>query len=85
MTTSKPTKVILWHDNNIVLTIENCDVMLVEDDTNTILPYRWIELETGQQFAELDGWHYRMLIDGSWVTGWETVYEEDYFKDVENV
>jgi hypothetical protein len=78
---SKPSQVILWHDNNIVLTIENCDVTLCVDDTNAILPYRWLELETGQKFAELDGWHYRILIDGNWATGWETVYEETYFED----
>jgi len=73
----KPDKVILWHDNNIVLTIDNCDVTLFTDDTSGMFPYRWIELETGQKFAELDGWHYRIQYGQSWVTGWEEYYEGD--------
>jgi hypothetical protein len=40
------------------------------------LPYRWLELETGQKFAELDGWHYRLRYDKTWIIGWEEVYEK---------
>jgi len=71
----KPDQIVLWHDNDIVLTIENCYVMLLDDDTNPILPYRWIELETGQRFAELEGWHYRLKYGNEWITGWENFYE----------
>jgi hypothetical protein len=49
--------------------------MLLDDDTNPILPYRWIELETGQRFAELEGWHYRLKYGNEWITGWENFYE----------
>jgi len=72
----KPKQVVLWHDNDIVLTIENCDVTLCIDNTDPILPYRWLELETGQKFAELDGWHYRLRYDKTWIIGWEEVYEK---------
>ncbi len=72
----KPSEIVLWHDDNIVLTIENCDVTLYEDKTEPLLPYRWLELETGQKFAELDGWHYRLKYDKTWITGWEEVYEK---------
>jgi hypothetical protein len=81
----KPTEVVLWHDNNIVLNIENCDVTLCQDDTNPFLPYRWLELETGQKFAELDGWHYRIKMDEYWSTGWETIFEETYLKEEDDV
>jgi len=73
----KPDQVVLWNDKNIVLTIDNCDVTLVIDETNPSLPYRWIELETGQQFAELDGWHYRLKYKNKWIAGWEKFFEED--------
>ena len=72
----KPKQVVLWHDDNIVLTIENCDVTLYTDNTDPILPYRWIELETGHKFAELDGWHYIIKYKKSQVTGWDHYYEE---------
>ena len=74
----KPTEVVLWHDKNIVLTIENCDVTLCVDSTDVTLPYRWLELETGQQFAELDGWHFIIKYGKGQVTGWENYYEEAY-------
>lgn len=72
---TKPNEVILWHDKNIVLHIDNCDVTLFTDETDPKFPYRYLELETGQQFAELDGWHYRIRYKKTWVTGWEEVYE----------
>jgi hypothetical protein len=72
----KPSEVVLWHDNDIILTIENCDVTLCIDNTDLMLPYRWLELETGQKFAELDGWHYRLKYGKTWITGWEEVYED---------
>lgn len=72
----KPDQIVLWHDKDIVLTIDNCDATLVVDETNPSLPYRWIELETGQRFAELDGWHYRLKYKDKWVQGWENFYED---------
>ena len=72
----KPTSVVLWHDDNIVLTAENCDVTLCIDDTESMLPYRWVELETGHKFAELDGWHFIIKYGNKQITGWENYYEE---------
>lgn len=72
-------QLILWHDNNIVITVENCGFTLCQDDTNALLPYRWLELDTGQKFAELEGWHYRYKIGNWWKHGWETIYEETFY------
>lgn len=77
MKRKRPNKVILWHDKNTILTIENCDVTLYTDDTDPMLPYRWLELDDlGQKFAELDGWHYRIQYGKTWVSGWEEYYED---------
>ena len=70
-----PDEVILWNDNNIVITLQNCDITLVSEETDSILRYRYVELETGQRFAELDGWHYRIRYNKTWVHGWEHFYE----------
>ena len=69
-------ELILWHDNNIHITVENCNFDLCYDDTKSPFIYRWVELETGQKFAELDGWHYKVVYtDGSSGAGWERYYE----------
>jgi hypothetical protein len=72
----KPKQIILWHDDNRVLTIDGCDATLFTDETDPNLPYRWVELDTGHKFAELDGWHWRFQYNNNvWVSGWENYYE----------
>jgi hypothetical protein len=72
----KPKEIVLWHDNNIVINIENCEIYIKEDQTDSVIPYRWVELETGHRFAELEGWHYRIRDNDTWITGWENYYED---------
>jgi len=72
----KPNEIILWHDNNIVLNIEGSDIKFGVDESDPNLPYRWVEIDTGHKFAELDGWHYRIRHGKDWTIGWEEVYED---------
>ena len=70
-------RLILWHDNGTHITVEGGNFSVCQDTEQYPFTYRWVELDTGQVFNELDGWHYKInYYDGTYYLGWERYYEE---------